>query len=377
MSFVLSPDQRQLQESAHRFFCNSAPTTAFRKLRDTRDARGYSSDIWNQMVELGFSSVVISEDCAGLGLGFVVLGSILQEAGRTLGASPLLATTALGGSAVEFGGSQQQRETILGAVASSGVTLALALDEGPRHAPDNIRTTASKSADGYLLNGEKRFVIDGHTADKLVVVARHQDEPAQALSFFLVDRAANGVSISPLSMVDNRNASHIVFNQVTVSENDRLSGSQSGSWVLSRVLDRGRACLAAEMLGGIDQTFEQTMAYLKQREQFGVKIGSFQAIKHRAARLYLEIELTRSAVIAALDAIDNNAADTSLLCSLAKARANETYRLVSNEVVQMHGGIGVTDELDIGLFLKRSRVSIQMLGDIAYLRNRYAELAGY
>lgn len=375
MSLVLTQDQRQFQESARRFFSENAPVSAFRKLRDSAEPTGYSSDTWKQMVELGFPAAAIPESCGGLGLGFLTLGCIIEEAGRRLCASPLLATAALGASAVELAGSEAQREAILGAVASDGLSLALALEESHHHAPDQILTTASSAADGYVLNGTKRFVIDGHTADKLVVVAQGQD-PDGSPAFFVVDRDAQGLSYSPLSMVDSRNAAHIVLNKVRVSKTSRLEAGE-GNVVLDSVLDRGRACLAAEMLGGISELFERTMAYLREREQFGVKIGSFQALKHRAARLYTEIELTRSSVIAALSALDSKSADTALLCSLAKARANDTIRLASNEAVQMHGGIGVTDELDIGLFLKRSRVSIQTFGDSSYLRNRYAELSAY
>lgn len=379
MSLVLNPEQRQFQESARRFFSQRAPVSSFRALRDSRDPQGYSPVVWKQMVELGFAAAPIGESYGGLGLGLVTMGSILGESGRTLCASPLFATGVLGASAIELAGSEQQREEALSAVTSGGLTLAFALDEGHRHDPRTIRASATRSASRYVLNGEKKFVIDGQTADKLIVVTSLDDGTASGtdLAFFMVDRGSPGVSVAPMSMVDSRNAAHVSFDNVSVGQSARLQGTTDSRAALNSILDRGRACLAAEMVGGIDTLFEQTMSYLREREQFGVKIGSFQALKHRAARMYAEIELTRSAVIAALSALDRHAADSAQLAALAKARANDTYRLVSNEATQMHGGMGVTDELDIGLFLKRSRTSTQYFGDSSYLRNRYAELSGY
>ena len=377
MPLVLDQDQRQIQESARRFFSEQSPVTAFRALRDNGRPQTYSTEIWQQIHELGFTAAAIPDSLGGLGLGYVALGSVLEEAGRVLCASPLFATVVLGASAIELAGTDAQRSELLGSVCAGKLRLSLALDESAHHDPAVINTTAAATADGYVLNGQKRFVIDGGSADKLIVIARDAAWPAPSapLLWFVLDRTAPGLTITPLQMTDSRDIADLRFDDVTLSPAARLPHADERGF--AQLLDRARACLAAEMLGGITELFERTMAYLREREQFGVKIGSFQGLKHRAARLYAEIELTRSCVIAALSALDHQAADTSLLCCLAKARANDTYRLVSNEAIQMHGGIGVTDELDVGLFLKRSRTSMQHFGDSILLRKRYAELSAF
>ena len=377
MHLVANQDQRLIRESAHRYFSKSSPVSAFRALREQRDPLGYSESTWRELVELGFPGLAIAEDDGGLGLGFFALGGALEEAGRTLCASPLLATSGLGASAIELAGTAEQRQELLPRICSQGLTLSLALDEAPHHAPDAIHTTARRTADGYRINGHKCFVIDGHVADKLIVVARRTDpvDSPSSLALFLVDRETKGLEAEALHMVDHRNLAHLHFHDVQVPASAELPHADAS--VLEQILDRARACLAAEMMGSIDEVFERTLSYLRERTQFGVRIGSFQALKHRAARLYTEIELTRSSVAGALAAIDGGASDTPALCALAKLRANELSRLAGNEAIQMHGGIGVTDELDIGLFVKRSRTSMQQFGDSRYLRDRFARLSGY
>ncbi len=264
-------------------------------------------------------------------------------------------------------------------IATGELTLALALEEGHHHAPYCVATRAEKEGDQYILSGEKTFVLDGHSADQLIVVARTAGENSDqhGLSLFLVDANTEGVTRTRTKMIDSRNAARITFDNVNLPVAALLGAESEASAILDQVLDRGRICLAAEMLGGILEAFERTIDYLKEREQFGVKIGSFQALQHRAAIMYIEIELCKSVVIAALAALDEQSDDIAQLASHAKARVNDTYELVSNEAVQMHGGIGVTDELEIGFFLKRARVAMQALGDSAFHRDRLATLAGY
>ncbi len=379
MTLVLNEEQRQLQETAKKFVTEHAPVEALRKLRDDNDALGYSQELWQQMAALGFAGVTIPAAYDGLGFGFMGLGAVLEEFGRTLAASPLQASVVLGASAVELAGSESQKQEFLPMIATGELTLALALEENYHHAPHNITLSAEKSGDQYTLNGEKSFVLDGHSADLLVIVARtagaHADK--HGLSLFLVDAKSDGVTTTRTKMIDSRNAANIRFDNVSVSSAALLGTENDAIAVLDQVLDRGRICLAAEMLGGILEAFERTVDYLKDREQFGVKIGSFQALQHRAAIMYIEIELCKSVVIAALAALDEQSDDIPQLASHAKARVNDTYELVSNEAVQLHGGIGVTDELEIGFFLKRARVAMQALGDSAFHRDRQATLAGY
>jgi alkylation response protein AidB-like acyl-CoA dehydrogenase len=380
MALVLNDEQRILKDSARGFLSENAPVEALRKLRDEKDATGYSEELWQKIVnEQGWAGIAIPESFGGLEFGFLGLGLIFEEAGRTLAASPLFSSIVLGASAIELLGSQTQKESLLPEIAAGSFTLALALEEGAHHAPYNIATTAEKTADGYTLNGSKTFVLDGHTADKLVVIARTSGDTQSTagISAFLIDSDTQGLEITRTIMMDSRNAANIQFNNVSVSEDALLGSADNAYPLLDDVLDRGRAILAAEMLGGCLEMFQRTMDYLKEREQFGVKIGSFQALKHRAAKMFIEIELSKSVVLEALTAIDENKDNRAELVAVAKTKLNDTYQLVTNEAVQMHGGIGVTDELDAGLFLKRARAVIATLGNSSFLRDRFATLRGF
>jgi len=379
MSLTLNEEQRLLRDTAREFLAANAPVSALRALRDTRDPLGYSRELWAKMAELGWAGIVIPEEFGGLGFGFAGLGAVLEETGRTLAASPLFATCVLGASAVLLGGSQAQKQSVLPRIAAGELCLALALEESPHHEPAGVALAATAGGEGYRLNGAKEFVLDGHSADLLVVAARSHGEPATTggISLFLVDANAPGLTRRRSLLMDSRNAARIEFNDVAAGADALIGAEGEGYAVLEQVLDRGRAGIAAEMLGGAQETFERTVDYLKQREQFGTKIGTFQALQHRAAHIFAEIELLRTVVRDACAAVDENPAMLPLSASLAKARANDTFELVSNEAVQMHGGIGCTDELDIGLFLKRSRVATQILGDSRFHRARYATLRGF
>lgn len=379
MALVLNEEQRLLKDTAKDFLSENMPVEALRTLRDSDDATGYSQQQWQQMCELGWASIVLPEQYDGLDFGFMGLGAIIEESGRTLAASPLLSTVVLGASAILLGGNEEQKSSLLPKVASGELTLALALEEGHHHAPLDTAMAAEAHDGGFRLNGNKSFVVEGHSADKLVVVARTSGQAGSAdgLSLFLVDGNAKGLTRQRRKMVDSRGAAALTFDNVDVSA-DALIGELGQAWpVLEAVLDRGRVCLAAEMLGGALECFERTVEYLKERDQFGAKIGSFQALQHRASLMYIELELAKSVLFDAFSAIDDKRADLPQLASLAKARMNDVFELVTNEAVQMHGGIGVTDELEIGFFLKRSRVATQLLGNSGYHRDRYASLCGY
>ncbi len=379
MALVLNEEQRLLKETAKEFLAKNAPVAALRELRDTKDPLGYSAELWSEMVELGWTGIILPEEYDGLDFGFLGLGAVIEESGRTLTASPLLATVVLGASGIMLGGNEQQKRDLLPRIASGELTLALALEESNHHNPTGCALAATKTDSGWQLDGDKQFVLDGHSADKLLVVARTSGEPGSTagISLFLVDADTTGITRQRTIMVDSRNAANITFDGVSVSP-DALLGELDKGWdVLEPLLDRGRIAIAAEMLGGCLEVFERTLQYLNEREQFGVKIGSFQALKHRAAHMYTEIELGRSVILDALSAVDERPEELPLMASLAKAKLNETYHLITNEGVQMHGGIGVTDVLEIGFFLKRARVLEQTLGNTGYHRDRYARLSGY
>ena len=379
MALVLNEEQQLLQGTAREFLAANAPVAALRELRDSRDPLGYAPALWQQMAELGWASIILPEEYGGLDFGFLGLGVVLEETGRTLTASPLLASAVVGASALLLGGSAEQKTTLLPAIAAGELTTALALEETHHHHPTHIATRAERDGDTFVISGRKTFVLDGHSADKLIVVTRSGDEPGarNGLTLILVDRDAPGVSVERTIMADSRNAANISFEQVRVSS-DAVIGAVDDGWsVLDPVLDRGRAAIAAEMMGLALEAFERTVAYLKQREQFGVLIGSFQALQHRAAQMQAELELCRSVVLQTLSAVDDTPEQLPILASLAKAKLNELVKRVTNEAVQMHGGIGVTDELEIGLFLKRARVAMQVFGDTGFHKDRYATLCGY
>lgn len=379
MALVLNEEQRALQDSVRDFLATNAPVGALRKLRDDKDPLGYAPDLWQQMAELGWASIVLPEQYGGLEFGFLGLGIVMEEAGRTLSASPLFASAVVGAAAILLGGSDSQKNALLPALASGNLTLALALEESHHHRPSRIATTAQKDGEGYRLDGTKTFVLDGHSADKLIVVARTsgQENDTAGLSLFLVDREAAGVAVQRTIMADSRNAANITLDNVQLGPGALIGPEDRGWDILEPVLDRGRVAIAAEMMGIAMEAFERTLEYLKEREQFGAKIGSFQGLQHRGAQIKAEIELCRSVILQALSTVDEAPEQLPLMASLAKAQLNELVKLVTNEAVQMHGGIGVTDELEIGFFLKRARVTMQIFGDTGFHRDRYATLCGY
>ncbi|MFI5296618.1 MAG: acyl-CoA dehydrogenase family protein [Polyangiales bacterium] len=379
MSFVWTEEQESLAKAAREFAQTRMPVSHLRALRDGRDAVGFSRERWSEMAVLGWPGITIAEEHGGSGLGFTELGLVLRALGRTLAPHPFLSTAVLSATALTLGTTDAQRARWLPAIASGGSVVAFAHDEGTRHARTRIATRALESASGLRLVGDKTLVLDGHVAEAFIVVARTSGavDDREGLTLCRVPRDAPGVTITRTSMVDSRNAANVRFESVEVQRDHVLGTIGRGADSLDVTLDRATIALSAEMLGGAEELFERTLAYLKTRRQFGVPIGSFQALKHRAAQMFCELELSKSIVQAALSAIDEGRPDVAELASAAKARVSDTFVLVANEAVQMHGGVGVTDELDIGLFLKRARVTQRLFGDAAHHRDRFARLRGY
>jgi alkylation response protein AidB-like acyl-CoA dehydrogenase len=371
MPLILSEEAQMVRDTALDFFRERSPITALRKLRDDNDPDGFSRDLWRQMAELGWTGFLVAEDDGGSAFGMTGLAQVMEAAGRTLTASPLMSTALLGASLLALAGSDEQKAEYLPALLAGEHIMALALEEGARHAPDQIDLKAERDGAGYRLSGQKTFVLDGHIADTLIVAAR----TGAGVTLFLIPGEA--AVRTRLTMVDSRNAARIRLDNVVVGPDAVLGRVDGGAALLDRTLERARAGLAAEMLGSAQEAFDRTVQYVKDRKQFGVAIGSFQALKHRAAQMFCEVEITRSAVLAAVSALDSNANDAAALVSLAKAKANETLFLCGNEGVQMHGGIGMTDEHEIGFFMKRSRVAQASFGDTRFCRDRYARLMGY
>ena len=379
MKLVLTEEQEFLRDTAKDFAQERTPVTHFRFLRDNKDENLWDEDIWQEMVNLGWSGILIPEEFGGSDFGVAGISVILQECGKTLTPSPLFSTGVLGAYAISNFGTQEQKEKYLSKIVSGEITTALAVGESSHHDPCKTLFKAEQKGNNFLLNGKKTFVIDGASADIFIVLARTSGNSGDlaGLTLFVVESSIDGIKKIKLDMADSRNYANIEFNNVECSNEDILGALESGGETVERILDIGRIAMSAEMLGNAESAFETTIEYLKQRKQFGVVIGTFQALQHRAAEMFCEIELTKSAVMAAIHGADENSNELQRLSSLAKTIAGETLNLVSNEAIQMHGGIGVTDEYDLGFFIKRSRVAEQIFGSSTYHTERYANLSGF
>ena len=376
MTLTLSEEQAFLKDTAKKFAQEKTPTTHFREIRDNENPECFDRAIWQEMAAQGWSGILVPEEYGGSNFGLAGIGVVLEELGRTLTPSPLFATSVVCATILNKAGNASQKKEFLSKIASGEVTMAFALEEGPRHKPFSINLDAKKDGKNFILNGKKNFVIDGGFADYIIVAARTSEKEDQ-FSLFVIARDVKGMNIIPTTMVDHKNAANIEFKNVSISEKNLLGTQNSAKEIIEETLDISRAALSAEMLGGALEAFDITLNYLKEREQFGEKIGSFQALQHRAALMFTELELCKSCVIEALTAFDEGSNDLQRIASLAKSKIGETFFNVSNEGVQMHGGVGVTDEYDIGLYMKRARVAEQTFGNSEYHRNRYAELTGY
>jgi alkylation response protein AidB-like acyl-CoA dehydrogenase len=375
----MTADQQMLEDTARQFFAERSPPGAVRANRTA--GRSFDPTLWQQIGELGFSGALIPESHGGSGIGYRGLGLVLEAAGRTLCASPLLQSSFIGAAAVLRHGSAAQQANLLPRIAAGELTLALAVDETPHHHPENTRTAARHVDGGWVLNGRKRFVADGDSASLLLTLARIDTAGAEsdALRWFLVPSTTAGVTRQRLHTVDGEGFADIEFAAVDLGADAALGTASPASW--QDVLDVACIALASTMQGAAEAALALTLDHLKTRTQFGQLIGSFQSLQHRVARLHVDLQLARAAVTGALDELDARGhvtADPRLhrLASLCKALCGDALHDVSNETVQLHGGIGMTDVHDSGLFLKRARVLETLYGTSSHHRDRYARLAG-
>lgn len=380
MALVLTEDQELLAQTARDFVRTNSPVSRLRALRDAQDSVGFSRDMWQEMAQLGWAGILIPEEYGGAGMGLAELAVVLEAVGRNLAPEPFLSTVLLGGQLLAHAGSPEQKQTWLPGIAAGEKILALAYQEArSRYDLNRVSTQAVAEGDAWRLSGEKIQVLDGQSADALIVSARTagEDSDQDGVTLFLLAPDTPGVAIIPQTRVDNRAAALVNLDGVKIGAESVVGTVGQGFQTLSHIVDLATVGLCAEMLGGMSQIFDDTLAYLKTREQFGVVIGSFQALKHRAAKVFMEIELCRSAVMAAANAADAGESDLALLVSLAKARCSDAFILATNEGVQMYGGIGMTDEHDAGLYMKRARVAEMTFGDAAWHRGRWARLRDY
>jgi acyl-CoA dehydrogenase len=373
MTWVLNEERRMLRDSVQAFVSERMPVAHLRQLRDAKDALGYSPALWRQFGQQGYSATLVPEAHGGLGLGLAEAGLIAEQLGHHLSPSPFLGTAVLAAWLIARGGSHEQQAHWLPRIAGADTVLALAVDETVRHRPQALQTRARLEDGHWHLDGRKRFVVGGHGADAVIVAA----QAGEGVALLMVPADAAGLHVEPTAMVDASNAAALQLDGVRVPGSALIGTVSSGGALLDGALDAGRVVVASELLGLADEVFERTLDYLKQRKQFDRIIGEFQALQHRAAELYCDLELARAMVRQAQQALDQGAPDAPLLAAQAKARAGLSANRAVQEGVQMHGGIGMTDELDIGLFMKRARVLQELFGDAGFHMDRAAQMAGY
>ena len=376
---ALSEEQSLIRDQAKSWVTEQAPVQRFREMRDSGSDIAFNPETWNAMVEMGWTGILVPEQYGGSDYGFLTFGLILEETGRQLTASPLFASAYVGASALLLGGNETQKQAVLPKIVDGTEIVTLALEEGPRHSPTGAALAATAEDGGFVLNGNKTFVMEGMSATTFVVVARTSGGAGDeaGLTLFLVPADAAGVSRTRVSTVDSRGYANVSFDGVKVGADAVLGDVDGGFAVLAPLLDRARAGIAAEMLGTASQAFDMTLEYLKTRVQFGQVIGSFQALGHRAADLFGQQELSRSCMEAALQALDAGSDRVPELTALSKAKTGDFLHDMSNQLIQIHGGIGMTDEFDAGFYLKRARVLESAYGNQAFHRDRYARILGY
>jgi hypothetical protein len=379
MALVLTEEQSMLRDSARGLISDKAPVSHLRHLRDSKDPTGFSKELWHSFAEMGFAGLLVPEEFGGGGLGFMEAGLVMEEIGRTLMPSPFLATSVVAASALSRGGNAAQKSEHLPKISNGSLLATLAIDEGAKHRPLQTSLQAVRAGNGFKLSGAKALVVDGHVADLFIVAARTAGSAGEreGLTLFLVNPKAKGVAVERTIMLDAHNAARIELANVEVNADSVLGEVDQGAGLLDGVLDIGRGAVAAEMVGLSDEVFNRTVEYLKSRKQFGKLIGEFQALQHRAAHLYAEIEIARAVAFKAAQLLDSGDERAELYVSVAKAKAADVASLAVREGVQMHGGIGMTDEHDVGLFMKREAVLGELFGDVYFHREQVAALSGY
>jgi alkylation response protein AidB-like acyl-CoA dehydrogenase len=374
MALILNEEQQMLRDSAKSFITESSPVSSLRERRDRGEE--WSPELWQGMAEMGWAGMVIPEAYGGLEFGYVGAGLVMEECGRVLASSPLLSSSFVSASLIASLGSDEQKETLLPAIASGASIVSLAVNETDRFDPTVTALTAQQDGDEFVLNGTKRHVLDGKIANTFIVAAKTAGNADETRLFVVADDAP-GITVEASRNADTRLVTSMQFDGVRVAA-ENLLGDAGATWpALERALDIGAVLSAAELSGLAQEAFERTLEYLKERKQFGVPVGSFQALQHRAAQLFCELELCKSAILKAGQAIDEDLPERSRLASMAKAKSAKTAKLAVNEAVQMFCGIGMTDEFDIGFFMKRAAAACQEFGDYYYHADRFARLGGY
>ena len=370
MSYVLSEEQQFLKDSARDLF-KMSPVAKVRELRDGKDAHGYNTALWDQMVEMGHPGLLVSEKGGGLAFGMRALGVVMEESGKSLSASPLL-TVAVSAAVIERHGGEAHA-ALVSQICEKGTIVGIGIQEGGFYNTSKVELTASADGDGFVLSGKKNMIVDGHVADHFLISAKTEE----GVTAFLVDASEAGVTKEKAFMMDSRFYTDVSFENVQVAGTAIVGSKGKGNKVVQDITNMTNALLSIELVGMSAEALDRTVAYLKERQQFDKVIGTFQALQHRAADLYGEIEIARSLAIRSLDTLDEDNFMAPAICSMAKAKSVKVAQLATNEGVQMFGGIGMTDDEEIGFFLKRARVASQLFGGRAYHVDRFAKMNGY
>ena len=370
MNFAFSEEQEELRKSVRRFLEQKSPETEVRRLMETTE--GYDTAVWEQMAnQLGLQGLAIPEEFGGSGYGFVELIVVLEEMGRSLLCAPYFSTVALAANALLSSGDDAAKKEFLPGIASGEIiaTVALTEDSG-KWDESGITLAATKSGDGYALTGSKNFVLDGHTANLILVAAK----TGAGTSLFAVQGDASGLTRTALSTMDQtRKQAKLEFANTPA----KLVGAEGEGWaILAKTLDLAAVALAAEQVGGAQKVLEMSVEYAKVRVQFGRPIGSFQAIKHKCADMLLEVESAKSAAYYAGWAAAEDSDELPVVASLAKAYCSDAYFHATAENIQIHGGIGFTWEHPAHLYFKRAKSSELYLGDPTYHRELLAQRIG-
>ncbi|RFA27255.1 pimeloyl-CoA dehydrogenase small subunit [Alkalilimnicola ehrlichii] len=376
MDFNLTDEQRMLQETVSRLVSSEYDIET--RHRYAASEEGFSRDVWSQLADLGLFGVPFSEEAGGFGGGGVELMVVMQEFGRGLVVEPFLSTVVLGGGLIEALGNNGQREEYLGQVIEGSLLLAFAHGEpDSRYNLQQVETRAEKNGGGYRLNGRKAVVFNGDSADKLLVSARTSGaaRDAEGISVFLVDRTAPGVTVRAYPNIDGTHAAEVYLDNVDVGA-DALLGEEGNAFpAIAKVARRGIAALCAEAVGAMEQAVEQTLEYLKQRKQFGVPIGIFQALQHQMVDMRIALEEARSMAIMAANADQaESPEEAERIVHAAKVIIGQAGRKVAESAIQLHGGIGMTWELPLPHFAKRLVMIDHVLGDTDYHLERFSEL---
>lgn len=376
---ALTEEQSLTRDQAKAWASKQAPVQKFRAMRDSGIEQRFDPKTWSEIIEMGWTGILIPDEYGGSDLDYLTFGVVLEELGRHLTASPLFASALVGASALNLAGSEDQKQAFLPKIVDGSEILTLAVDEANQHAPAEVALAAQPTTNGFKLNGKKGFVLEGMAATTFIVTTRTSGKPGDTngITLFLVSADSPGLDRESISTADSRGYANVSFNDVEVAADSVLGTVDAGWEALDAVLDRARAGLGAEMLGCAAQSFDMTLEYLKTREQFGEVIGSFQALGHRAAALFTGLELARSCAEAALQAIDEEVPDIPQMCSLSKSRLSDYLHEMSTQLIQIHGGIGMTDEFDAGFYLKRARALEVRYGNAGFHRDRYASTLGF